>query len=220
VRTVVSLTLASLILISFKPIGTSSVLAKDGEVKALSAKKVTFLGVNFSKFKLVNQMGFIDKNGRTKCKALSFKYFESWNDVFLTESGKSNMNNLLRVEKAKVSLKKSLELNTEIDTEGCLIEDGQYSISKSDIQDVVDDYDLELEGISVLMVAESISKKLEYGVYYIVYFDSERNILYSRKYQGEPSGGGFDNYWVNTIFDSLEKHAKSVKKERKSLGID
>ena len=192
-----------------------------GEKKALSAKKIVFLGVNFSKLRLLDSEGFVGKNGKTKCGALRYKYYDSWNEVFMLEKTKFNLDELLIVKDHILSIERSAELNDSIQIDTCLIDDLEYKIADNDVQEVVNQYIGYADGkISVLLVGESLSKKLGRGVYIIVYFETESGkILLQQKYKAAPVGSGFDNYWVNTIHKCLEQHQSYVKKTRKKLKI-
>jgi hypothetical protein len=192
-----------------------------GVKKVLSAQKVVFLGVNFSKLKLLNEEGFVGKNGKTKCGALKFKYFLSWNEVFIQEESKFNLEKLLHVKEHELYLEPTEFYNEQIVTENCIIDDLSYRVSKQEIQEIVNQYiDVIKDDICVLMIGESLSKKLGLGVFTIVYFDPfDGTILLSNRYEEAPVGYGFDNYWVNCIHKSLEDNAKFIKKSRKTYGI-
>jgi hypothetical protein len=210
-------TIVLIILISL----SLNIKAQQNETKALSAKEIAFLGVDFSQFRLLDSFGFIDRNGKAKCAALRYKYYESWNEVFLIEQAKFNTEELLLVPKSKLTIQKSKELNTKINIDTCIIDNLEYQVSNETIQGVVNNYIGVVEQeISVIIVAESISKKLEEGKHLIVYFNSKTGkILLAKKYEASPVGYGFDNYWVNTIHKCLEQHRGYVKKQRKKLKI-
>jgi len=198
--------------------GQNSMSSPD-EKKALSAQKIVFLGVDFSKLRLLNSLDFIDKNGKEKCAALQYKYYNDWNEIFLIESSKFNPNELLVVNDHKLSLDKSLELNKKITIEKCIIEDLLYKISEKEVQEIIDKYIGQGdEEIGVLIIGESLSKKLERGAHIIVYFETKTGkILLSNRYEAAPTGIGFNYYWVNTIHKCLEQHESYVKKTRKKL---
>lgn len=191
------------------------------ESEALSTKSVMFLGVDFSKLRLLNSFGFIDKNGKTKCAALEFKYYNDWNEVFLIEQSKFNPNELLMLKSHKLSIKKSTELNKLIKVNDCILEDLSYKISGEDVQDVVNKYvDPLNEDTGVIIIAESLSKKLDRGTHIIVYFTIKTGeVLLSRQYGASPTGYGFNYYWLNTIHKCLEQHQTYVRKTRKKLKI-
>lgn len=216
---------STIILLFIASISFSIEGINDNEVsgirRALSAEKVVFLGVNFSKLKLLNEEGFVGKNGKSKCGALQFKYFLSWNEIFVQEMSKFNLNKLLIVEDHRLYLEPTEKLNEQIEVEDCIIDDLSYRVSEKDIQDIINQYiDVVDEGVCVLMIGESLSKKLGIGAFTIVYFDpSDGLILLSKRYEESPVGYGFDNYWVNSIHKSLEGHAKFLKKSRKAYNI-
>ena len=195
--------------------------ATGSERKALSAKKVIFLGANFEKLRLLDSEGFVGKNGKTKCGALKFKYYNSWNEVFMLEDAKYNPDELLIVKSHVLSIERSAELNDSIQIDTCLIDDLDYKISKADVQDIVNQYVGHVDaGIGVLVIGESLSKKLGRGAHIIAYFDTESGkLLLHKRYEAGPVGSGFDNYWVNTIHKALEQHQGYVKKTRKKLKI-
>jgi hypothetical protein len=189
--------------------------------RALSAKEIIFLGANFSKLRLIHREGFIDKNGKTKCNALEYKYFDTWNEVFITEERKFNPAELCRVKSYTMSIKRSTELNGMVENEECIIKNELYHVSDKEIQEIVDGYVGKVEeGVGVLVIGESLSKKHGKGKHGVVYFDTVTGeILLFKRYHASPTGVGFDNYWVITIHKCLEDHQSFVKKERKRLKI-
>ena len=214
-------TIFALVILLITSAFVSSGLNSSDERKALSAKKIVFLGVNFTQFKLLDEEGFIGKNGDSKCKALKFKYFEDWNDVFLIEKDKFNLNNLLLIDNYSLFLDPTIAFNKEINIDECLIGDLTYKVSQEKIQNIIDQYIGIVDGeIAVIIIGESMSKKLGKGAFTIVYFEPlEGKILLSNRYEEAPSGYGFDNYWVNTIHNSLQANEKFIKKTRKAYKI-
>ena len=191
------------------------------ERKALSAKNIVFLGINFSGLKLLNEEGFIGQNGSSKCDALQFKYFEGWNEVFLIEKDKFNLNDLFIIDSYSLFMDPTINFNKNIIVDNCIIDDLDYRVSDIMKQQIIDQYiGLVDAEVCVLMIGESLSKKLGKGSYTIIYFDpADGKILLSNRYEENPSGYGFDNYWVNSIHNSLQSHEKYVKKMRKAYKI-
>lgn len=204
-------------------IGTTSLVAQNttNEKIALSTKEIVFLGIDFSKLRLLDEFGFIDKNGKKKCAALEFKYYNDWNEVFLIEQRKFNPNELLGVKDHKLSIEKSTELNKTIKIDDCILDNLSYKISDEEIQNIVNNYIGQgSEAIGVLIVSESLSKKLDRGAHIIVYFETESGkIILSKRYEAAPVGYGFNYYWLNTIHKCLEQHQTYVRKTRKKLKI-
>lgn len=188
---------------------------------ALSAKKLTFYGINYTKFKLLGEEGFIDKTGKSKCNSLKFKYFENWNDYFLLEGKKFNTKVNFIVDDSKLDLDYTNTWNGQIDVTDCLIKTGEHSVSNTELKNIVEEYaDDTKTGVGTLIVAEYISKTKKHGSYIYVYFNrNDGKILYHNKYQGAPSGMGFGVYWINSFYETLKLHKVHVKSKRKELKI-
>lgn len=188
---------------------------------AFSAKSIEFYGINYTKFKLLYEEGFIDKTGKSKCNSLKHKYFENWNDYFLIERSKFDISKNFILDANELILDSTNKWNAQIDVTDCIIVEGTHSVSDIEVTEIVKQYaDGSKSGVGSVVIAEYISKEKKHGSYIYVYFDlNTGSILYQSKYEGAPSGMGFGVYWINSFYETLKLHKDHVKDKRKDLNL-
>lgn len=197
--------------------GQNQIQSPQDVLKALSSQNITFYGVNFENIRLIDQEGFIDKNGNTKCAALKNKYFNDYNEKFIIEDYKFDIIKYFEVSQFEfLSEETKLFNNHWIYQDQCITSELNYQMSNDEVAEIVQKYSPGKYQIGVLIIAESFSKKLGKGVFHLVYFDVySKAILYHNKYEEVPSGIGFSAYWVNSLHRCLESHLKRIKKDKK-----
>jgi hypothetical protein len=139
--------------------------------------------------------------------------FEAWNNLVLTERDKYIDKTIGKSRKIKYDIDMIKERNAEIDAKSRLTEDGFKTshLSSDMIQDIVDNYDIDegMKGIGLVLIAESYSKPNVKGAYYVTFFDMEsRQVLYTERMLGKPSGFGLRNYWAGSYRDVLKDLGK------------
>lgn len=211
------LILAPLLAVFF--ISLSPKVTDNDGYRALSSSKITFFGINYQKLAILHEDGFTDKNKNTKCKPLLHKYFKEWNEKFIIEDYKFDVPSFFNVSEVETNLEQSNTLNLDWKNyDNCIFNTSTYKLSRQDRASIVRKYDASKHEIGVVIIAESLSKELDRGKYYFVYFDTASSeILYEAFYEAPPGGIGFSSYWINSLYECLKQHQKKIKKDLKQL---
>ncbi len=185
-------------------------------VEGVNSKEITFYGIDYSLLKLVHKEDFVDKLGVTQCQAMKSRYFQEWNEIFITEKSKFDIQRLFSVDKYKIDLDRSVASIPSYDND-CVTEDEGYKIPESAFAKIVANYtDKSTSGIGVVMVGESMNKRKASSVYHIVYFKINTGEILSKNIAtGQPGGIGMSNFWVNALYDALSNNLKYIKSARK-----
>ncbi len=197
-------------------------MAQQGISKVYNSKNVVYFGIDYTHLKLVHNKGFINRNGNELCASLTFKYFKEWNEMFVIERNKFDLEELLYVNEYVIELDSSDRRNNNYQTEGCIIGNEEYVVTEQQKEALVQHYSSEQHqnGVGILIVGELLSKEMDIGKYSVLYFDLKSNeILLSEKVEGKPGGQGIRNYWINSLYESLLdnkiNHRKRIKKLKK-----
>jgi len=169
---------------------------------AQESNEITWLGLDFSKAKLVGSAGFTDP------AQIQSYYFNTWNSIVLTESDKYNISKYYKKPTVKSNLDIVKSRNGKVSASS-LVTDNSYAISEKDVEAVVKNYRLKEGGEGLLMVVESFSKIEELANVYVVKFDTKTGkIIEIKKQTGKPSGFGIRNYWLGAILNVMKKGLK------------
>lgn len=157
------------------------------------AEKIVFYGLDFSKAKFALP--------DAKPEEIKKRYFKEWNDGVMTDNGRfnkeSSFEKLTVYGDPYIAEKRNAEVNV-----ADMTAKGDYAITQQDIESVISNYKdgLKKEGLGVVFIVESFSKKKEEGVAHVVFFDiASRKVLLAKKMTGKPGGGGLTNYWLRSI---------------------
>jgi hypothetical protein len=157
----------------------------------------TYLGIDFSKAKLIGQ-GFEEPK----------KMFNDINDLVEVEKSKYDISGAVRKPKPPYVYSIVNKRNAAIE-ETALTENPDDRVTDDKLQAIVDEYDLAgagvTEGICMVIICESLNKSRVQGSYYYVILDaSSKKILISEKFTGGASGRGLRNYWARSVFETIE----------------
>lgn len=166
---------------------------------AQESNEITWLGMDFSKAKMVGSVGFSDPS------QIQSYYLNQWNAVIVTESEKYNISKYYAKPNVKTNLDKCKANNDKV-IASSLVTDNSHSISEADVEAVVKQYkSKDLEGEGLLYIVESFDKTKEKAVVYVVSFDIKSGkILKMKKKEGKPGGFGIRNYWLGAILNIMK----------------
>lgn len=187
--------------------------AQGGTAKVKHLQSVVFYGLDFTFLKLIHDEGFVDKNGKPMCKSLPFKYFNEWNELFLTEREKFDVSEYYDIPEYTIDQTVATERNKAYATADCIISDEGYRITSEQMTAAVQAYGTDGQaGVGVVVFVESLNKEEHRAVLHSVFFNiADHTVLLIDKQEGAPSGDGFRNYWVNAFARALEESRKSLK---------
>ena len=179
-----------------------SLSAQDAKT-VFSAEKIVFYGLDFTKAKFAIP--------DAKPQEIKDTYFKQWNSNVFSDNGRFNkesaFSKLTVYGDPGVVDKRNETVN--VANMGAKYE---APLSKEDIQSVISEYKngLKKEGLGVVLLVESYSKKDKAGVISVVFFDiATRKVLLAKRMSGEPGGPGLNNYWLRPVQVILDKMAET-----------
>lgn len=181
-----------------------------------SETKTVYLGIDFSKSKLINDPGANTMDIRNRL-------YYSINAVPVNEAKKFDFGKTFHKSSVSVDItgvKKRIE---NINAEEILSSDNQdfNRFTKDDINGIVKALDLSKskEGIGILFVVEGMKKqeKNDMASVWVVLINlSNKKVLMAERYEEKARGFGFRNLWVSPIkaaMDDFEKDYSDFKKQ-------
>jgi hypothetical protein len=180
---------------------SSSLFAQDAK-DIFNAEKIVFCGLDFSKTKFEIPDAKPDEIKKTLIPA--------WNTMVMTDNERF----------PKESAFQKLNINgdptvVERRNDAINIKDAMGAgsqLSASAIQDVINDYTdgYKKEGVGVVFIIESFSKKDVKAVAQVVFFDiAKHKVLLAKRLSGTPRGGGLKNFWTGAIQAMFENIVKT-----------
>lgn len=172
------------------------------------AETWTWFGIDYTQCYFLTPMDFPSVSDlESKIKA--------WNDLVLYERAKFLDKNLLG-RNTIFYLDAVENRNKEIDVRSRITDDGFLSshMESTQIQDIINSYDIpeDMEGIGLVLIAESYSKPNVKGSYYVTFFDiTTKKVLITERMLGKPSGFGLRNYWAGSYNNVLKAIGKKYK---------
>lgn len=181
-----------------------------------SETKTVYLGIDFSKTKLINDPGANTMDIRNRL-------YYSINAVPVNEVKKYDFGKTFHKSNVSVDItgvKKRIE---DINAEEILSSDTQdfNRFKESDIAAIVKALDLSKskEGVGILFVVEGMKKqeKNDMASVWIVLINlSSKKVMLAQRYEEKAKGFGFRNLWVSTIkaaMDDFESDYSDLKKQ-------
>jgi hypothetical protein len=182
--------------------------------------KITYLGIDFSKVKLIGSFNQFAEAGSTGPLLIKNKYFDAWNNIVLNESKKYDVAWIFRKETIKMDIVEMSGINSKTELEAIEAEiTPKYSVDF--IKNHVSNYKFnEKEGFGILFIAESLDKNAQEGIYHFVILNLKNNEIIIHERLIERAGGiGLRNYWARTIFEAiLELQEVKYKSWKKKYG--
>jgi hypothetical protein len=88
------------------------------------------------------------------------------------------------------------ERNREVDTNSLVIDDQNYKINRSDINNIVSNYNTDLKGFGLVIIVESLNKPKRVATMHATFFNIQsKEIVFTKELKGKPSGFWFSSYW-------------------------
>ena len=156
----------------------------------------TYLGIDFSKCKLIGE-GF--ENPKSM--------FSDINALLEKEKAKYDINGAVRKRDPRYQYSIVDKRNSGI-LENSLTENPNDLLIYSQLQTVVDEYDLATAGITdglcLVIIADNLNKARAQGSFYYVILDvASKKILISDRFTGKAGGRGLRNYWAKTVYETI-----------------
>lgn len=160
-----------------------------------NSRNAAWLGLDFSMAKMVGPDGFRDPDRIVNV------YLNAWNDMFITERNKYDVDRALRLNFTALWPSFFMESNLALDPRKLVGYDTRTTITDKELQNAVASYDLSriTEQAAVAIVVEELNSLTKNGVGYLIIIDTaSKTIVYKHRLTGKPGGISFRNYWAGT----------------------
>lgn len=180
---------------------------KEGDV--FTKDEIVWIGLDFSKAKLVGQFdqgaGVMPATGSD----IKVKYIPAWNMLILNEQKKYNIGKAFRKIKVFNDIGIVEKSNSAIDVDNLITyNDYKFDNSNTTIQEIISGYSRgeKADGIGLVFIIESFNKPAERASLYVTFFDiATKKVLFTEKMIGKPGGFGLRNYWAGSIKNILNQ---------------
>lgn len=189
------------------------------EFFATSEATLTYLGIDFTKAKLINYPN-------PDAMDIRNRLYNSINEVVVNEPKKYDIAGAFHKSNVNVDLSGVREKNSKINAEGIVSTNTEdfSRLKDADIASVVKALSFEAKkGIGLLFVMEAMKKddkKGEAAVWVVLLDLSSKKILISERIESKANGFGFRNYWASTIKETLDEISDKKYKEWKKKNSD
>ncbi len=173
---------------------------------------LTYLGIDYSYVKLIG-------NEFESPKTL----FKEINTLLMNEQSKYDMKGATRRHSLPYQYAIVDKRNEAID-EKKATENQTELIRYNDLQKIVDEYDLQSEGITdglaLVLIANNLNKVRINAAYYYVVFDvASKKIVLSDLLTGRAGGSGQRNYWARSVYETINMVRDTKYRQWKTMVI-
>ena len=172
-----------------------------------------WLGLDFSNTKLLGSEGFNDP------KKIIDHYFIAWNQLIFDEGEKYNVMKAFKLKQIYTEDSYFDATNSTVKLNELFV-DRSYSLSKSDINNIVENYNFSniKQKICLVFIVERLDKPKEQAVFWVTLINSRtKEIILTERMIGKPGGFGFRNYWAGAVYDIIKQIKKKKYKQWKKM---
>jgi hypothetical protein len=200
---------SSAVLLFFAAI-SNNVFAQTTKDIFSAATPITYLGVDFSKAKLIN-------DASADANALKTKVYSSINQVVINEPKKYDLNKALARTNITndIGVTEAQNAKTEIDSIKTFNAADFSRFNAATIDKMIKGYNFNgKKGIGLVFIVEAMSKTEEKAAVWVTFVNMETGkVLLTERMLGKAGGFGFRNYWVKPIAEIIEDIQKSKYKQ-------
>jgi hypothetical protein len=172
-----------------------------------------WLGLDFSNTKLLGREGFNDP------KKIIDHYFIAWNQLIFDEGEKYDVKKAFKLKQLYTDDSYFDAINSTVKLNELFV-DRSYSLSESDINNIVEEYNFSniKQTIALVFIVERLDKPKEQAVFWVTLINSRtKEIILTERMIGKPGGFGFRNYWAGSIYDIIKQINKKKYKQWKKM---
>lgn len=183
-------------------------------------KQMTWYGLDFSQAKFIGAFTNTGPKDSKSPTVLRDIYFEGWNYVIVNEKKKYNLQFFFDKNVVKYDLSKVRAINSSVDT-ATMMATSVVPFTGKQIQQAVLNYrNKDTSGLGLVFIIESFDRNQDLGTMHAAFFDIATGIvLFTKKVKSTPDGMGVRNYWIRTVYNSMEAMHKNWKTWAKEAGI-
>ena len=172
-----------------------------------------WLGLDFSNTKLLGREGFNDP------KKIIDHYFIAWNQLIFDEGEKYDVKKAFKLKQLYTDDSYFDAINSTVKLNELFV-DRSYSLSESDINNIVEEYNFSniKQTIALVFIVERLDKAKEQAVFWVTLINSRtKEIILTERMIGKPGGFGFRNYWAGAVYDIIKQIKKKKHKQWKKM---
>ena len=177
---------------------------------------VVWLGMDVTKAKFVGTI--IEFGTPEKHKEV----IDGWNNVLMMQPDKFNVRNFFKKQTVVPNFASTMASNRTVDFAANITPalDAKYTLTKSDIQKIMDGYDFtNLSGLGLILNVESFDRTKEKATMWVTFVNlNSGEVIFTDRKTSSPGGAGVRNYWVNSALDLMERISKKDWEAWKSGG--
>ena len=179
-------------------------------------RQITFLGIDFSKCKLIGDFTEALGVGETGSGQTKNAYFKAWNNLVSGEREKYNIKAIVKNQNIVADIENVMKLNNAKPVDE-LTGYKQPDYTAEEIKKHVQQYNTASnKGLGVALLIECFDKNNNQAVIDFVVVDlSTKETILLKKITTTPQGLGLRNYWAGSIYEAFKYIERSFIKEWK-----
>ena len=194
------------IILSFILAVISPALFAQTAADVFKASEITWYGLDYSHLKVKGPLVNVGPSGFRDEKELRDSYFESWNNIVISEPNKYNFWKAFRVGNVPNDLSVVNKRNSSMNPEDMLTEKGGEGIvDEAMVKKMIGEYRSDRKsGIGCVFIMESLDKNTESGSMWVTFFDiGSRKVLFTERLVERAGGAGLKNHWISPVSAAL-----------------
>ncbi len=177
--------------------------------------EITWLGLDFSQTKFIGSATQFKDAGEITNEDFRDKFTTAWNQLFIDESKKFNVAEMVNRPEVKYSIDVAEKANSILKKDFFSNNPSDFkTIDEKKIADLVKNYDfLGKTGVGLLFFVEGMSKGQEQAAAWVTLVDMKtKKVIFTTYKTGKSGGIGFRNYWAKSWYNILKETKSDFKK--------
>lgn len=184
------------------------------DVFSNSTTSVLYLGIDFTKFKVIDEPN-------ANASDIRDRQYAGINDLVINEAKKYDIKSALHRDNLEHDISMARERNSKANTESIVSTNSAdfHRFKDSDVEGIVKSFSFGgKKGIGLLFVAEAMSKSDKAIAIWVTFVDmGSKKVLMTERLEGKLAGFGFRNYvggGIKSVIDQIEKKKYKEWKEK------
>ncbi|MDO5665876.1 MAG: hypothetical protein Q4G63_11560 [Bacteroidia bacterium] len=175
---------------------TQNVSAQKENLK--DVESISFYGIDFSYAKVY---------GADESAEKFIDVFARINDLFESEPKKYNAGKAFGIMNTELFNSQMRKEAGKVSTRNLFIEENKYSITDTEINQVVSKLDKQGESkYGAVVICGLLNKLANYGTFTFIVFEQGTNkVIFQKEVAGKAKGFGLRNFWAGALFDAMKK---------------
>lgn len=172
------------------------------------ASEITWFGLDFSHVKVKGPLVNVGPSGFRDEKDLRDNYFESWNNMVISEPTKYNFWKAFRVGNVPNDLSVVNKRNSSMNAADMLSEKGGEGIvDEALVKRTIGEYRIDKKGgIGCVFIMESLDKNSENAAIWVTFFDiGSKKVYFTERLVNRAVGVGLKNHWISPVANTMNQ---------------